>query len=982
MGDGGGAAVSLVDEDHHEAVAVGHLIPLGGVEEDAVGLGIAGVSHHDGGLLAGGAVGDVDQILTGIVHAVAVVVGEGEHANLDGALGGLGVSLAPQLHGDVLALEVLAVEGGDGLAGSGLLLGGDPGGGVVHAQGQGVGVSEGVLIAGVDGQERVNVGGRGLALRDLDLGDAVLGVGVQSQDLGVGLLGLEGVGVDALIEHAVHGLGDHVAGGLPIVDVAAVSVVDEPGGNGDLGLGDHLHAHLLEGALEVGDVGVAAGLDAVVLSLADLGQLVGGDTLAVHIDLADDKDGILGGPQLHGSAALAVSGQIELTEGGEDAHAVGVAAASQEADGGGDVVGLFLSGAPAVGTGLQNEQAFALLVGQRDPAVLGQEFQSVHAVRHGHHGEVGADGGLFGDVDLDGAALGHVLGEPAGQRQLGSLGPVDLQLGDGVQILHGLLNDHGVVLRKGGSAVVADTVFIHAELGDEVPGHGDLGGVAVVLTQVGLAPDDHGDLLLVVPGVEPGTGAAFDLGIGVVGSSLRNLQAVGFSQIAEPALHLIGGPQILHQEGQVALTVDQHGGNGLALAGDRVAAEGSGAHGGEEFGVGQNESLDLTGTQGVAGAIDAGPVDLAAQDLILLQKVAHGAVGHVGVLPGQSHAAAIGLAEDDDDHALVIGYTPPLGGVETDGDALGVAGELEDDGSLLPGAVGDIHQILAGIQHAVTVVVGEGHDAGFHDALADLALLAGQDVIGVVHGAVVGSDGSVILHLLAVAQIGAGLGGLLGLDTDGGVILTLADVVAVSEGDVIAAVAVQELGQVLGVNVLTGHLDLRDAVLLVGTVVGVLSLEGVGILGLPEHAVLGGFHTVVGGLPIGHAVGIRLTHEPGGNGDFAAGDGLGGVAVLAQDLLELVQIGDAGVIAAGVGAVIDLGADFGQILGTGAHGVDIGLAADQDGTLHGPGLQSGGTLFIADQIEGTVVGEQRHAGIVLAGVDEGHGVGHIGQLGV
>ena len=113
---------------------------------------------------------------------------------------------------------------------------------------------------------------------------------------------------------------------------------------------------------------------------------------------------------------------------------MGVVSTLEETNGLVQIGALLLGGAPAVGAGLQNKQALALLVGQGDPALVLQELLGVDAIRHRHHGKVGADGGLFRDVHLDAAAVLKALGVVAGQGQLRRLGEILLQLLNAVKV--------------------------------------------------------------------------------------------------------------------------------------------------------------------------------------------------------------------------------------------------------------------------------------------------------------------------------------------------------------------------------------------------------------------------------------------------------------------------------------------------------------------------------------------------------------------
>ena len=188
-----------------------------------------------------------------------------------------------------------------------------------------------------------------------------------------------------------------------------------------------------------------------------------------------------------------------------------VVAALQEGDSGLHIGALLLGIVPAPRAGLQHEQALALRVSQFEPAIVPQEFVGIYIVRHSHHSEVGADGGLRGDVHLYGAGVigkvivaihVDVLGVPAGQGQLSRLGPVFLQVGDAVKVRR-LINfqcltasyaicivQQGMIV--GASLPLAEPVF---------PQFVQVTGDQVVAPAVALAPHKDGHLAAAeVPG--------------------------------------------------------------------------------------------------------------------------------------------------------------------------------------------------------------------------------------------------------------------------------------------------------------------------------------------------------------------------------------------------------------------------------------------------------------------------------------------------
>ena len=299
----------------------------------------------------------------------------------------------------------------------------------------------------------------------------------------------------------------------------AAGVVGQPGGHGHV-LGGHFAGdpHLGQGLVQhVGDV--AVGADPVIQGGAHAVQVGVARGGPAHIGLADDEDGIGGGPALHSGGAGAVAGHIELAVGGEHILAVDVVAALQEGDGGVHIGLLRGRVGPALHAGLQHEQGLSLLVHQVDPALVLQELSGVHPVGDGHDGEVGADGGLGRDIHGDAAAIVqlavavHVdaLGIPAGQGQLRRLGVVIGQLGDAVIVRHAVF-----ALGAG-----------HA--GGAVPGHAEAEGLgqireghvddAVHLLHGGVA---HGGAHRVGPG-----GLSIGVGDAVAGDRGGQPQLIG-----------------------------------------------------------------------------------------------------------------------------------------------------------------------------------------------------------------------------------------------------------------------------------------------------------------------------------------------------------------------------------------------------------------------------------------------------------------------
>ena len=119
-----------------------------------------------------------------------------------------------------------------------------------------------------------------------------------------------------------------------------------------------------------------------------------------------------------------------------------------------------------------------------------------------------------------------------------------------------------------------------------------------------------------------------------------------------------------------------------------------------------NIGLNLGRTKRMAGTIDTGPVDLSLYSVHLLREdIHHRHVLGVRILPAERDSVVVNLTKDYDYDAVHIGDPPPLSGVEADGDALSHAGELEDHGGLAAHRLGDVHQILAGIEDSVIIVI-------------------------------------------------------------------------------------------------------------------------------------------------------------------------------------------------------------------------------------------------------------------------------------
>ena len=160
--------------------------------------------------------------------------------------------------------------------------------GIIPPQHQGISVGGSVVITGVAGQEIMDLpAGEGLSAVHSHLGD------------GARILGLPGVRVPGLdIYGAVVGvLGagrGAVVGSLPILKaVVRGIIVDEPSGNRDVLIGDHLIAAGRQAALHILCDVIAVGAYRIDLA-AYFGQICLAGADAVQIHLSDDEDGIFG----------------------------------------------------------------------------------------------------------------------------------------------------------------------------------------------------------------------------------------------------------------------------------------------------------------------------------------------------------------------------------------------------------------------------------------------------------------------------------------------------------------------------------------------------------------------------------------------------------------------------------------------------------------------------------------------------------------
>ena len=380
------------------------------------------------------------------------------------------------------------------LSGLSRLLGSHSGRGIVQAVGQRVAIREGVVVAGVDRQESIDLSGAGGLRAHLHLRNAVPLTG---GELRIGKSSLDRIRVLILTIYALPVcIGNAVIGFFPIVYAVSRGGSGKPGGYRHILTGDLLHSALFQHRLEL-CVGleasiIAAGIRAVIEHRTSLFQNSFPGRSGIYKCLADDKDGILSGPGLQGSGTLAVARQIKLSKGGEHVDASLISAALQEGNGGVHVGLLLRRAAPALRAGLQYEQSLALLVHQVDPPLVLQELLGIHTIGHRDHGEVGADGRLLGDVHRHLAVTLHidVLREPAGQRQLGRLGPVLLQRRDGVQIHAAqLIQPHRHTRRVGPAhRALGGQLAVHRlhHTAGQCPGHG-LAGPAVQFPGIGIA---------------------------------------------------------------------------------------------------------------------------------------------------------------------------------------------------------------------------------------------------------------------------------------------------------------------------------------------------------------------------------------------------------------------------------------------------------------------------------------------------------------
>ena len=98
MGDGYGRAVGFAHKGQNNTLALSHLPPHGGIHKDHIALGVAGIDHHNGKFFTIVAFGNIHQIFTGVIFAVAVVVTESKHTHIHGAMAGdHGAAGAPDL---------------------------------------------------------------------------------------------------------------------------------------------------------------------------------------------------------------------------------------------------------------------------------------------------------------------------------------------------------------------------------------------------------------------------------------------------------------------------------------------------------------------------------------------------------------------------------------------------------------------------------------------------------------------------------------------------------------------------------------------------------------------------------------------------------------------------------------------------------------------------------------------------------------------
>ena len=207
---------------------------------------------------------------------------------------------------------------------------------------------------------------------------------------------------------------------------------------------------------------------------------------------------------------------------------------------------------------------------------------------------------------------------------------------------------------------------------------------------------------------------------------------------------------------------------------------------------------------------------------------------------------------------------------------MGVAGEHHDHGrpvlAVFLGRVWNIHNGLAGVHHAISIIVVKGGNTGIQGT-------------GNCAAAGVGKPGGLQRSelngfLLPVHSFkGVGREDLSIFSRLPGRLCCLIIVgaytqrIAVCKRIGIAGVAIQEVMNLRsGQGGFLRHLDLRDPVLCApafGNVVGVSSLPGVRVERLAVNAFLTGRHSVVDGLPISHTfVLLAVSGQECGNGNI------------------------------------------------------------------------------------------------------------------
>ena len=234
---------------------------------------------------------------------------------------------------------------------------------------------------------------------------------------------------------------------LPVADAGIpLGIAGEEGGHRDIRIGHELRGgngtvvlHISQGGSELLIVAtgvIGAHIIAVIGAGSGLVQIAGAHALAADEGLADDVQGVLGGPGLQHRAALAVAYIVVAGVAGEEgtggAVAEGHLAGLDHAAGGGlagaaggvadhlaqaglQIGGLAVRGAPAALAGLQDKEELAIGVGLLQPALLLKEGVGVrNAVGQGYDGDVGAEGGVLAHIELEGAAGGLAVLEGVG----------------------------------------------------------------------------------------------------------------------------------------------------------------------------------------------------------------------------------------------------------------------------------------------------------------------------------------------------------------------------------------------------------------------------------------------------------------------------------------------------------------------------------------------------------------------------------------